>query len=557
MSAIDRGSGSSMEEPERPEGPPADAEGRDNTTDAREDTETGSAAHSEVRSEPRSAPTASDPSPSAAPAPDPAAPASDPHPDPRGTPGAESSGVPWHPAPHQAPVPPGHAAYQPAPGQGAEFHGSSPYPGQGAAPPADGAPWSRQPEWFERAAAHQARQDQPTGGWSAPHQTGAFPAYGGGFPPPHGGPAPGAAPRRGGRVVLVAAVTALLTSLVVGPTASVATAYLLDERTDNGPAAASTASGDVTGVANRALPSVVSIATAEGGGSGFIISDDGLIVTNNHVVSGPRELTVLFNDGSQAPAEVVGTDPVSDLAVIQAEGVSGLTPASLGDSDQVEVGAKVVAIGSPLGLSGTVTSGVISALERPVNTGISGQQPDDPFAPRPDQDEPQATTSTVIDAIQTDAPINPGNSGGPLMNMDGEVIGINTAIATTSGSPLAQSGSIGLGFAIPINQAKPIIDELVATGEATYAAIEASVTAAESGPGAELVEVNRGGAADKAGLRSGDVIIRAADRTVTDPNVLIAEIRSHRPGDTITVTYKRDGRTGNTQVTLAAQSLGN
>ncbi|HLU97346.1 MAG TPA: trypsin-like peptidase domain-containing protein [Thermobifida alba] len=555
-----------MEEPERPEGPLADAEGRENATEPRGDAETGSATPSGVRSEPRSAPTASDPSPSAAPAPDPAAPASDPHSDSRGTPGAESAEAPWHSAPHQAPFAPGHAAYQPAPGQGAEFHGSSPYPGpgtghhapgQGAAAPADGAPWTRQPEWFERAAAHQARREQPTGGWAAPHQTGAFPAYGGGFPPPYGGPAPGAAPRRGGRVVLVAAVTALLTSLVVGPTASVATAYLLDEKADDGPAATSTASGDVTGVANRALPSVVSIATAEGGGSGFVISDDGLIVTNNHVVSGARDLTVLFNDGSQAPAEVVGTDPVSDLAVLQAEGVSGLTPASLGDSDQVEVGAEVVAIGSPLGLSGTVTSGVISALQRPVNTGVSGQQPGDPFAPQPDQDEPQATTSTVIDAIQTDAPINPGNSGGPLMNMDGEVIGINTAIATTSGNPLAQSGSIGLGFAIPINQAKPIIDELVTTGEATYAAIEASVTVAESGPGAELVEVNRGGAADKAGLRSGDVIVRVADRTVTDPNVLIAEIRSHRPGDTITVTYERDGRTGNTQVTLAAQSLGN
>mgnify|MGYP002622294882 CR=1 FL=1 len=550
MSAIDRGSGSSMEEPERHEGTSADATDRENTVDARGEATTGPAARSEVESAPESVP-------HDAPSPAPAAPGSESAS--QETPGAESAEAPQQPAPHpQAFFPPGPGTHQGAPGQ--PFHGARPqYPGQPAPP--TGA-WVRQPAWFERAAARPA---QPTGGFPPPSQTGAFPAYGGGFPPPqppHGStPVPGAVPpagepRRRGRVVLVAAATALLTSLVVGPAASVATAYLLDDRSPDA-SAAPAASGDVTRVADKALPSVVSISTDEGGGSGFIISEDGLIVTNNHVVGNSQELVVLFHDNSQAPAEIVGTDPVSDLAVIQAEGVSGLTPASLGDSDRVKVGDEVVAIGSPLGLSGTVTSGVVSALERPVNTGISGQQPNDPFAP-PDQDEqPRTATSTVIDAIQTDAPINPGNSGGPLMNMNGEVIGINTAIATTSNSFTAQSGSIGLGFAIPVNQAKPIIDELTTTGEATYAAIEASVTVADDGPGAKLVEVNQGGAADKAGLRSGDVIVRVGDRLVTDPDVLIAEIRSHRPGDTVTIAYERDGRSAETQVTLAAQSLGN
>ncbi|MEY9213919.1 trypsin-like peptidase domain-containing protein [Thermobifida halotolerans] len=573
MSAIDRGSGSSMEEPERPVGPQADADGRENVTDTGAGEASGSTARSEVP------PSSSD-----------AAPAADPHPgQQRETPEVRRSEVPLRPARHQGPFAPGHTAHQPGPGQhapgqpgpdqsasgpppsgqhpsgpfGSGQHASGPH-SSGPHAPAPSSEWARQPEWFERATAHQVQgHQQHTGGWATPSPRGAFSSHGGGFPPPpHDAPAmPGAAPpetgqRRRGRVVLVAAATALLTSLVVGPAASVATAYLVDGETTNSTSSTSAATGDVSRVADKALPSVVSISTAEGGGSGFIISSDGLIVTNNHVVSGTGEVTVAFNDGSQAEATTVGTDPVSDLAVIQAEGVSGLTPATLGDSDQVAVGARVVAIGAPLGLSGTVTSGVISALERPVNTGVSGQQPDSPFTlpPEGEQDEPQATTSTVIDAIQTDAPINPGNSGGPLMNMDGEVIGINTAIATTSGGGLTQSGSIGLGFAIPINQAKPTIDELVTTGEATYAAIEAAVTVAEDGSGAELVDVTRGGAADQAGLQAGDVIVGVGNRAVTDPNVLIAEIRSHRPGDTVTVTYERDGRTAEAQVTLSAQS---
>jgi putative serine protease PepD len=353
--------------------------------------------------------------------------------------------------------------------------------------------------------------------------------------------------------VLIAAVTALITSLIVGPAASVATAYFLSEQVAANPAATSAASGDVTKVAAKALPSVVSIATAEGGGSGFIIRDDGLIVTNNHVVSDAQELTVLFHDGSQASATIVGTDPVSDLAVIRAQGVSGLTPASLGDSDQVEVGAEVVAIGAPLGLSGTVTSGVVSAVERPVNTGVSGQQ-DSPLLPSPDEEEPQATTSTVIDAIQTDAPINPGNSGGPLVNMNGEVIGINTAIATTSGNFMSQSGSIGLGFAIPINTARSVAEEIIRTGSVVHSTIGVNARSATDGTtdGAQVQNVEDGGPAAAAGIEEGDVIVKVGDRTVGNADELQVAVQDHQPGESVPVVLLRDGRSMTVQVVMAA-----
>ena len=207
----------------------------------------------------------------------------------------------------------------------------------------------------------------------------------------------------------------------------------------------------VEDVAAAVLPSVVSISVQSqagtGTGTGVVISSDGQILTNNHVVESGGNLTVTFHDGTSASAEVVGTDPVTDLAVIQARDVSGLTAAELGSSGDLEVGQQVVAIGSPFGLEGTVTTGIVSAVGRPVSAGQT-------------QD-----SRAVIDAIQTDAPINPGNSGGPLVNMSGQVVGINSAIYTPS------AGSVGLGFAIPIDQAKPIAEELIDTGQATHARI--------------------------------------------------------------------------------------
>ncbi|MBB4929540.1 putative serine protease PepD [Lipingzhangella halophila] len=426
----------------------------------------------------------------------------------------------------------------------------------------------------------------PGGGGYAGGEYGAG-GYAPGGPPGGFGPPPqapnAAAPvpppgnhNRGGRgkVLLIAAVTALVTSLIVGPVATVLTMQLTGSGqplSSLGGQTSSRSTGDVSEVADAALPSVVSIQAGQSGGSGVIISSDGQILTNAHVVSQAAEedaVRVQFNDGEEASAELLGADPVSDLAVLQAEGQSGRTPAVFGDSDKVEVGADVVAIGSPLGLSGTVTSGVVSALDRPVNTGVVEQQepgqeggeeeqpiPGFPFEePDEQESEPQARTSTVINAIQADAPINPGNSGGPLMNMNGEVIAINTAIAGTGDQMGGGSGSIGLGFSIPINQAQPIAEQLVEDGQADYAAIEATITGTQDGSGAEVVEVSEDGAAAQAGIEEGDVITGIDGEEISDPDKLIAMVRSYQPGDKITVSYERGGDTEEATLTLSAQS---
>jgi putative serine protease PepD len=291
----------------------------------------------------------------------------------------------------------------------------------------------------------------------------------------------------------------------------------------------------VEDVAAEVLPSVVSISVQSqagvGTGTGVIISSDGQILTNNHVVESGGELIVTFHDGTTASAEVVGTDPVTDLAVIQARDVSGLDPAELGSSGDLEVGQQVVAIGSPFGLEGTVTAGIVSAVGRPVSAGQT-------------QD-----SRAVIDAIQTDAPINPGNSGGPLVNMSGQVVGINSAIYTPS------AGSVGLGFAIPIDQAKPIAEELIDTGQATHARIGISVGSASGETrGALIASVEPGSGADEAGLAEGDVITKIDDRLITDGESLIAAARSYRPGDTVTVTFVRDGETQTAEITLGSDA---
>jgi putative serine protease PepD len=291
--------------------------------------------------------------------------------------------------------------------------------------------------------------------------------------------------------------------------------------------------GSVQDVAGSVLPSVVKInvrgAQGRGSGSGVIISDDGEILTNYHVVEVAQSggaVSVGFDDGSTAPAEIVGTDPLTDLAIIKAQDVSGLTPAPLGQSGNLDVGEQVVAIGSPFGLEATVTSGIVSALHRPVS--ISGQG---------------SAISTTYPAIQTDAAINPGNSGGPLVNMNGEVVGINSSIRSSSTS-MGQGGSIGLGFAIPLDEVLPIVDQL-RDGEApTHARLGVSVTDAASDDGllsgAGVAEVSSGSAGEEAGLRRGDVIVKVDERTVTDASSLVATIRGHRPGDTVTLGVVRD-----------------
>jgi putative serine protease PepD len=390
------------------------------------------------------------------------------------------------------------------------------------------------------------------------------PAYDPPLPPPaapFGGPPPPAPKRRPGRQALAA--TVVTTSLLVGGAAGVAGAAAWnawgpeDNGTDASPASRTTsqvvdtpnspaAEGSVEQVAQEVLPSVVKIDVAgaqeSGSGSGIILSSDGQILTNNHVVEiagDGGQIRVSFNDGSSAPAKVLGTDPLTDTAVIQAEGVQGLTPATIGKSADLNVGEGVVAIGSPFGLESTVTSGIVSALNRPVDVGSDAQG-----------------NSTTYPAIQTDAAINPGNSGGPLADLSGHVVGINSSIRTSSSSSMDQGGSIGLGFAIPIDEVMPIVDQMTKGETPTHARLGISVSNVAQGSGsdvaegAQIQEVTNGSTADEAGLARGDVITRVDDRQITDADSLVATIRSYRPGDEVTVTYVHDGDTKTARLTL-------
>jgi len=309
--------------------------------------------------------------------------------------------------------------------------------------------------------------------------------------------------------------------------------------------------GSVAAVAAKILPSVVSIEvrTSQGGdtGSGIVISTAGYILTNNHVVAAAAsggKLSVVFPDKHTLPAQVIGRDIVSDLAVIRVQGVHGLIPAQLGSSSSLTVGSQVIAVGSPLGLAGTVTSGIISALDRPVEAS-----------------DETGNTDDVIDAIQTDAAINPGNSGGPLVDSNGLVIGINSAIATLSGGQSfggGQGGSIGLGFAIPIDQGKRIAKEIIENGYSTHAIIGVTLEQNFTGNGARIGNpgnqpaVVPGGPAARAGLQSGDVIVQVDGQIVTDAEELIVAIRKHVPGDRLTVVYVRNGGRHTTVITLGS-----
>ncbi len=304
--------------------------------------------------------------------------------------------------------------------------------------------------------------------------------------------------------------------------------------------------GSVAGIAARVLPAVVSIdvRVGDGGetGSGIVIDGRGYIVTNNHVITmatdADASVTVVFNDGDghRVPAHVVGRDPASDLAVLKVDNVSGLTVADLGDSATLQVGDAVIAVGSPLGLAGTVTTGIVSALHRPVRLGGAG-----------------TVTNAVIDAIQTDAPINPGNSGGPLVDATGAVVGINTAIRTLSGDPLS-GGSIGLGFAIPIDDARQIAETLIAHGTVSHPSLGVNVRSATDGAidGAQVQSVDAGGPAARAGIAEGDVIVAIGTRTVRTADEMIVAVQQHAVGDAVPVTVLRDGRSMTVTVTLGA-----
>ncbi len=308
--------------------------------------------------------------------------------------------------------------------------------------------------------------------------------------------------------------------------------------------------GSVAAIARAVVPAVVSLEVRTGNtgdtGSGFVIDGSGYILTNNHVVSlaagdDNAVLTVVFNDGkgTRVPGTIVGRDPGSDLAVVRVDGVDNLTVAPLGESSSLQVGDQVIAVGSPLGLAGTVTTGIVSSLHRAVR--LSGEGTD---------------TDAVIDAIQTDAAINPGNSGGPLVNAAGAVVGINTAIRTLGGSAAGETnGSIGLGFAIPIDYARSIAQTLINHGTVSHPTIGVNARSATDGTtdGAQVQNVTDGGPAAKAGISDGDVIVKVGDRAVGSADELVVAVQEHRVGDTVPVVLVRAGKRMTVQVTLAAR----
>lgn len=377
------------------------------------------------------------------------------------------------------------------------------------------------------------------------HTTNPYAPYAYGTPQAPQAPPPAPRRRRGG---LVAGV--LATTLLVGGGAGFGGAALWDQTQGDGSSSSATATattpvvdqgdtpateGSVEAVASSVLPSVVTIQVAgqqgEGSGSGIILSADGTILTNNHVVEvaeGGGTVRVYFDDGTSAPAEILGTDPLTDTAVIKAEGVSDLAAATIGQSANLDVGQDVVAFGAPFGLDSTVTSGIVSALDRPVNVGSDSEG-----------------NSTTYPAIQTDAAINPGNSGGPLVDMSGAVVGINSSIRTAS-QGTESGGSIGLGFAIPIDEVMPIVDQMIAGETPTHARLGIRVSdagsAAEGATGALVSQVSEGSTAAAGGLQEGDVITRIEDTVITDADSLVATIRSYRPGDSVEVTWQRDGQ---------------
>lgn len=478
----------------------------------------------------------------------------------------ENEGTSVPPAPSAPPVP----VESPAPATGSSHPAPPPLVPPG--PPEGGAE-----RGYAYAAASVGHGDGETHGQGAesadsPADPGAWP------PPPPPQPAYGAggsggwgssyqqpqpAPKPGGtRGGLVAAV--LAAALIAGGVGG-GIGYWAAQRDDSTvgstTVSASQSGGDlkrdagtVAGVAAKALPSVVTIEAegndGEGGtGTGFVYDQQGHILTNNHVVASAAErgkLTATFSNGKKYDAEVVGRAQGYDVAVIKLKDApSDLKPLPLGNSDQVAVGDSTIAIGAPFGLSNTVTTGIISAKNRPVASS----------------DGSASSKASYMSALQTDASINPGNSGGPLLDARGNVIGINSAIQSTGGSGIGgsgQSGSIGLGFAIPINQAKNVATQLIKTGKPVYPVIGASVSLEEGTGGAKITDqgaggsdsVTPGGPADKAGLKSGDVITKLDNSVIDSGPTLIGEIWTHQPGDKVKLTYTRGGKTQTVDVTL-------
>ncbi len=372
------------------------------------------------------------------------------------------------------------------------------------------------------------------------------PAYAS-YPPPR--PAPSGVP---GWLWPVVAVCALVLGLAGGLLGG---ALVLGSRawdggggvlaSDEGAAPLAADNDSVAAVAAKVLPSTVQVRTSSGQGesatggtgSGFVIDRRGHVITNNHVVEAAEDggrIEVIDVTGRRHRAEIVGRSPVYDVAVLEVAAPRGLEPVALGSSRRMQVGQTVVAIGSPLGLSATVTSGIVSALDRPVTTGTSD-------------------ASSYINAVQTDAAINPGNSGGPLVNLRGQVVGVNSAIATTGGILGGEAGSIGVGFAIPMEQVRVTARQILDTGTAEYPVIGANVNTGTGSGGATVVDVPSGTPASRAGLVEGDRIVAVDGDRVADGISLIVAIRTHRPGETIELTVVRDGKERAVEIRLDAK----
>ncbi|MGX6605916.1 S1C family serine protease [Micromonosporaceae bacterium Da 78-11] len=357
-----------------------------------------------------------------------------------------------------------------------------------------------------------------------------------------------------GRKIFVAGAAAVLIALGAGGVGA-ATALAFDD--DNGSQSVQTSNSSTTRVVDRSSlaqiasavqDSVVSITTATGEGSGVVLSADGYIVTNNHVVATAQggKVTVIFADGRKASATITGTDPRTDLAVVKVTDVADLKPAKFGSSANMQVGDTVLALGSPLGLEGSVTAGIISAKDRTIQSSSEEgqQQPETPFGGQSQQST--GTSTTMSGLLQTDAPINPGNSGGALVNTNGEVIGINSAIATQGSS----SGNIGLGFAIPSDKAKLVANDLMAGKKVSHPALGIGVAEAENG-GALVSNVTANSAAAKAGLQQGDVVTAVDGKTIDDANDLVAAVQAGTVGQKMTIDFTRNGAKKTVSVTLA------
>ncbi|MEU8078577.1 trypsin-like peptidase domain-containing protein [Catellatospora citrea] len=448
---------------------------------------------------------------------------------------APAPGLPVEPAPATWPQPA--VAAQPGPQPPAHAYPATAYPQ--SAPPS-GYPQSAPPSGYPQSAQPGSAYPgtpagYPTSGYpAAGYPTGSYPTAGQPAWTPPGTPGKSV----GGTIAKVAlgsvaAVVLALGSGVAG--AVIATNYAEDGKitVSSGSTAAAPVvdRSSLSGVAKAMQPSVVNISTGSGEGSGIVLTEDGYILTNNHVVAGAQnqDVTVTLSSGKKVPAKVVGTDPRTDLGVVKAN-TNGLTLAPFGDSDQVAVGDTVLAIGSPLGLRGSVTAGIISARDRTISVG-------------------EGRSTSLSGLLQTDAPINPGNSGGALVNTKGEVIGINTAIATNGSS----DGNIGVGFAIPSNKAKGIAEQIMNGKPVSHPYLGVSVTASNEG-GAAVSAVTENSPANKAGLQKGDIISKFNGKIINDSDDLVSAVQSGTVGQQVTVEFTRNGEAKTATVTLGEAS---